>query len=58
MMTVSDPIIFGYAVRTFSGHVFDKPCGRLQRVDVDPNNGLGDLYAAIKRLPQAKQAGA
>src|SRR5438105_963836 len=56
MMKVSDPIIFGYAVRTFFQDVFDKHAAAFKEVGVDPNNGLGDLYAAIKRLPQAKQA--
>ncbi|PYM90816.1 MAG: NADP-dependent isocitrate dehydrogenase [Candidatus Rokuibacteriota bacterium] len=56
MMKVSDPIIFGYAVRTFFRDVFDKHAATFKELGVDPNNGLGDLYAAIKRLPQAKQA--
>jgi isocitrate dehydrogenase len=56
MMKVSDPIIFGYAVRTFFRDVFDKHAATFKELGVDPNNGLGDLYAAIKRLPPAKQA--
>jgi len=56
MMKVSDPIIFGYAVRTFFRDVFDKHAAAFKEIGVDPNNGLGDLYAAIKRLPPAKQA--
>ena len=56
MMKVSDPIIFGVAVRTFFRDVFDKHAVVFKEIGVDPNNGLGDLYAAIKRLPQAKQA--
>ena len=56
MMKVSDPIIFGYAVRTFFRDVFDKHAAAFKEIGVDPNNGLGDLYAAIKRLP-AGQAG-
>jgi isocitrate dehydrogenase len=56
MMKVSDPIIFGVAVRTFFREVFDKHAAAFKEVGVDPNNGLGDLYAAIKRLPPAKQA--
>jgi isocitrate dehydrogenase len=54
MMKVSDPIIFGYAVRTFFRDVFDKHAAVFKDIGVDPNNGLGDLYAAIKRLPPAK----
>src|SRR5256886_6851115 len=56
MMKVSDPIIFGFAVRTFFREVFDKHAAAFKEVGVDPNNGLGDLYAAIKKLPTAKQA--
>jgi isocitrate dehydrogenase len=56
MMKVSDPIIFGFAVRTFFRDVFDKHAAVFNEIGVDPNNGLGDLYAAIKRLPLAKQA--
>jgi isocitrate dehydrogenase len=56
MMKVSDPIIFGYAVRTFFRDVFGKHAAVFKEIGVDPNNGLGDLYAAIKRLPPAKQA--
>ena len=56
MMKVSDPIIFGFAVRTFFKDVFDKHAAAFKEAGVDPNNGLGDLYAAIKKLPAAKQA--
>jgi len=56
MMKVSDPIIFGFAVRTFFRDVFDKHAVAFKEAGVDPNNGLGELYAAIKRLPAAKQA--
>src|SRR5437870_11582364 len=56
MMKVSDPIIFGYAVRTFFRDVFDKHAAVFKEIGVDPTNGLGELYAAIKRLPRAKQA--
>jgi isocitrate dehydrogenase len=56
MMKVSDPIIFGVAVRTFFREVFDKHAAVFQEIGVDPNNGLGELYATIKRLPPAKQA--
>ena len=56
MMKVSDPIIFGYAVRTFFRDVFDKHAAVFKELGVDPNNGLGDLYAKIKGLPPARQA--
>ncbi|PYN92219.1 MAG: NADP-dependent isocitrate dehydrogenase, partial [Candidatus Rokuibacteriota bacterium] len=55
MMKVSDPIIFGYAVRTFFREVFDKHAATFKEIGVDPNNGLGDLYEALKGLPKARQ---
>ncbi|MBM4438877.1 MAG: NADP-dependent isocitrate dehydrogenase [Candidatus Rokubacteria bacterium] len=56
MMKISDPIIFGHAVRTFFRDVFDKHAAVFKEIGVDPNNGLGDLYATIKKLPAATQA--
>jgi isocitrate dehydrogenase len=56
MMKISDPIIFGFAVRTFFKDVFDKHAATFKEIGVDPNNGLGDLFAAIKKLPAATQA--
>ena len=51
MMKVSDPKIFGHAVSVFFKDVFDKHAALFQRLGVDPDNGLGDLYAKIKALP-------
>lgn len=56
MMKVSDPIIFGHAVSVFYKDVFEKHAATLQTIGVDTNNGLGDVYAKIKSLSQAKQA--
>jgi isocitrate dehydrogenase len=56
MMKISDPIIFGVAVRTFFKDVFDKHAAVFEEIGVDPNNGLGDLYEKLKRLPAAKRA--
>ncbi len=56
MMKVSDPIIFGHAVSVFFEPVFDKHGERLREIGVDPNNGLGDLYAKIQALPEAERA--
>jgi isocitrate dehydrogenase len=55
MMKVSDPIIFGHAVTVFFEDVFTKHADVFKQVGVDPNNGLGDVYAKITSLPQAKQ---
>ncbi len=52
MMKVSDPKIFGHAVQVFFKDVFDKHGAVLQKLGVDVDNGLGDLYAKIKTLPE------
>ena len=56
MMKVSDPKIFGHAVSVFFKDVFDKHWAVLQKLGVDPDNGLGDLYAKIKTLPDDQRA--
>ena len=56
MMKVSDPIIFGHAVRTYFKDVFAKHQGTFDELGVDVNNGLGDLLAKIKTLPDDQQA--
>ncbi|MCF7863994.1 MAG: NADP-dependent isocitrate dehydrogenase [Kiritimatiellales bacterium] len=56
MMKVSDPIIFGHAVKVFFKDVFDKHADTIKALGVDVKNGFGDLYAKIKNLPAEKQA--
>ena len=56
MMKVSDPIIFGHAVKTFFKPVFDKFGAELDSVGADPNNGMGNVLAKIGELPEATQA--
>jgi isocitrate dehydrogenase len=51
MMKVSDPKIFGHAVTVYYKDVFEKHAETLKKLGVDPDNGLGDLYAKIKALP-------
>jgi len=51
MMKVSDPIIFGHAVRVFFRDVFSKHGEALDELGVDVNNGLGDLLSKIDGLP-------
>ena len=55
MMKVSDPIIFGHAVSVYFKDVFDKHAKVFEKLGVDPNNGMGDLYARIAGLPQAQR---
>jgi isocitrate dehydrogenase len=56
MMKVSDPIMFGHAVTVYFKEVFEKYAQDFAQVGVDPNNGLGDVYAKIKALPDDKRA--
>jgi isocitrate dehydrogenase len=56
MMKVSDPIMFGHFVSVFYAPVFEKHAEMLKSLNVDVNNGIGDLYAKIKSLPAEKQA--
>ncbi len=51
MMKVSDPIIFGHAVRVFFARLFGEYGSTLDGLGVDPNNGLADLLAKIGDLP-------
>lgn len=55
MMKVSDPVIFGHAVKVFFKDVFEKYAEDLNSVGVDVTNGFGDLLTNIKKLPQDKQ---
>ncbi|MEJ6505422.1 MAG: NADP-dependent isocitrate dehydrogenase [Crocinitomicaceae bacterium] len=55
MMKVSDPIIFGHAVRVFFKPIFEKFQETFDRVGVDVNNGFGDLIAKIKQLKEEER---
>jgi isocitrate dehydrogenase len=56
MMKVSDPIMFGHAVEVYYQDVFEKDVAVLKKLGVAPNNGIGDLFAKIKTLPDAERA--
>ena len=56
MMKVSDPIMFGHAVTVYFDDVFKKHEKTFAELGVNPNNGLGDVLAKIKNLPDAKKA--
>ncbi len=47
MMKVSDPIIFGHAVKAFLKPVFDKWGAEMEALGVNPNSGLGDLLDRV-----------
>ena len=56
MMKVSDPIMFGHAVTVYYKDVFDKHAALFGDIGVEPNNGIGDVYARIAELPAAQKA--
>ncbi len=51
MMKVSDPIIFGHAVRAFFADTFDEFGDVLNSAGANPNNGLGSVLSALDQLP-------
>ncbi|WP_172915764.1 NADP-dependent isocitrate dehydrogenase [Capnocytophaga canimorsus] len=55
MMKVSDPIIFGHAVRTFFADVFEKHADTFKKIGVDANNGFGDVIAKIANLEASEK---
>jgi isocitrate dehydrogenase len=55
MMRVSDPIIFGHAVRAYFADVFERHGDELRSLGVDPDAGLGALLKAIESLPAAQR---
>ncbi|ELH0893715.1 NADP-dependent isocitrate dehydrogenase [Vibrio fluvialis] len=55
MMKVSDPVIFGHAVKVYYKDVFAKYGKVFEDLGVDVNNGLGDVYAKIQTLPEAQR---
>ncbi|MDP4615737.1 MAG: NADP-dependent isocitrate dehydrogenase [Schleiferiaceae bacterium] len=55
MMKVSDPIMFGAAVEVFFKDVFAVYTEDFAALGIDVRNGLGDVYAKIGQLPEAKR---
>lgn len=51
MMKVSDPIFFGHCVKQYYKSVFTKHGALFAELGVNPNNGIGDVYAKIKDHP-------
>ena len=47
MMKISDPIIFGAMVQTYFSDVFTKYADLFNELDINPNNGLQDLFDKI-----------
>ncbi|ERM80519.1 isocitrate dehydrogenase [Rhodonellum psychrophilum GCM71 = DSM 17998] len=55
MMKVSDPVIFGHAVKVFFAPVFQKHENELKEIGVDVNNGFADLVSNLGKLPLNKK---
>ncbi|MAJ60999.1 MAG: isocitrate dehydrogenase, partial [bacterium TMED88] len=55
MMKVSDPIIFGHAVKVFFANVFDKHRDLFEKLGFNANDGLGSLGGALQERPQAER---
>lgn len=56
MMKISDPIMFGHFVSVFFKDVFEKHAATFKELGVIADLGLGDLYAKMQNLPEAKRA--
>lgn len=56
MMKVSDPILFGAAVSVFFKDVFEKHAAVFDQLNINPNNGVGDLLIKLEGLDAAKKA--
>jgi isocitrate dehydrogenase len=55
MMKVSDPIIFGHAVRVFFKDVFAKHDETFNEIGVDVNNGFGNLLSNLAEVSEEKR---
>ena len=51
MMKVSHPIVFGHAVTVYFKDAFEKHAETFERIGVNPNDGLGNIYQKIESLP-------
>jgi len=56
MMKISDPIMFGHFVSVFYKDVFEKHASTFSELGVNPDLGMGDLYAKLQKLPEAKRS--
>lgn len=55
MMKVSDPVIFGHAVKVMISSFLEEYGARLKQLGVDLNNGLGDLEAKLEQLDASEK---
>ncbi|GAA3620961.1 NADP-dependent isocitrate dehydrogenase [Flavivirga jejuensis] len=55
MMKVSDPIIFGHAVKSYYKDVFKKHADIIKKLNINVNSGVSNLISKIKELPEVKR---
>jgi isocitrate dehydrogenase len=55
MMKVSDPILFGHAVKVFLQPVFDKFGDKMAAAGVNPNSGLGAVLDQVAKMDEATE---
>ncbi len=55
MMKVSDPIIFGYAVKVYFEDLFKKYADTFKKIGVSANNGMGDLENKLSELNESER---
>ncbi|MFA6756584.1 MAG: NADP-dependent isocitrate dehydrogenase [Sulfurospirillaceae bacterium] len=51
MMKISDPIMFGVAVKSYFSTIFKKYEDEFRKLGINPNNGLAHIFNEIKKLP-------
>ncbi|MEA2198089.1 MAG: isocitrate dehydrogenase [Solirubrobacteraceae bacterium] len=56
MMKVSDPIMFGHAVRGYFADLFAEHGAALASLGVNANDGLAALLTAVEKLPEHERA--
>ncbi|AYJ80156.1 isocitrate dehydrogenase (NADP(+)) [Aliarcobacter cryaerophilus ATCC 43158] len=56
MMKVSDPIMFGFAVKVYFKDLVAKHSATFEKIGVNFNNGLGDLYSKLDQVDDATRA--
>lgn len=55
MMKVSDPVLFGYAVKAFFKEIFEKYSEELNQLGVNANNGISELLSKIESSPKKNE---
>ena len=56
MMKISDPIMFGHAVKVYFKDALEKHADTLKAIGANPNYGMGDILSRLDKLPADKKA--